>query len=135
MVIYILSRFFYPPAPTTTRRAASCESSWPSASSSVAWKRVSMYSLAKGFGTEIVRESEPRATAVTASNHTLREEASISSSARSRTRPQSSSAAGSGGGGGEGSSRCGPGSCSCGASAIREYYRGSWAGSGGSGRA
>src|SRR5687768_10451084 len=60
-----------------------------------------MYSLAKGVGTEIVRDWDPRATAVTVPNHTLREEASISSLAFSSTRVQSPSAAGSGVGGGK----------------------------------
>src|SRR5918997_3963801 len=86
---------------TSTRREAPSESSSCRAASSAARNRVSMYSLAKGVGTEIVRDLGPRATAVTVPNHTLREEASISSLAFSSTRPQSPSAAGSGVGGGK----------------------------------
>src|SRR5215211_7754399 len=99
---------------TSTRREAPSESSSCSAASSAARKRVSMYSLAKGVGTEIVRDSGPRATAVTVPNHTRREEASISSLAFSSTRSQSPSAAGSGVGGGktsESSGGCGSVSC------------------------
>src|SRR5215208_622916 len=86
---------------TSTLREAPSESSSCRAASSGARKRVSMYSLAKGVGTEIVRVCGPRATAVTVPNHTLREEASMSSLAFSSTRPQSPSAAGSGVGGGK----------------------------------
>src|SRR5215208_4018984 len=86
---------------TSTLREAPSESSSRRAASSAGRKRVSMYSLTKGVGTEIVRDSDPRATAVTPPNHTLREEASISSLAFSSTRVQSPSAAGSGVGGAE----------------------------------
>src|SRR5215217_9726474 len=107
---------------TTTRREALPVSSSRSAVSRAALKRVSMYSLAKGLGTEIVRYSYPTATALTSPNHTRIEEASISPSASpsacSSRRAQSSSAAGSGGGGG-GDSVWGA-SFSVGTSAARE---------------
>src|SRR5918995_6475377 len=86
-----------------TRREPPWARSSPRGVSSAAIKRVSMYSLAKGVGTEIVRDSESRSTAVTSSNHTLREEESISPSAFFSTRAQRPSAAGSGGGGGKSS--------------------------------
>src|SRR5215210_8688702 len=81
---------------TTTRKEAPPVSSSRSGASRAALNRVSTYSLAKEVGTEIVRYSDPTATAVTSPNHTRFEEASISASAFSRTRAHSSSAAGSG---------------------------------------
>src|SRR5215211_4700611 len=83
----------------TRREAPSWVSSSPSGASSAALKRVSIYSLTKRVGTEIVRDSDRRSTATTSSNHTLREEASISPSAFFSRRAQRSSAAGSGVGG------------------------------------
>src|SRR5215217_1391084 len=119
---YSKSQSAWPHSWTTTRREALPVSSSRSAVSRAALKRVSMYSLAKGLGTEIVRYSDPTPTALTSPNHTRIEEASISPSASpsacSSTRPQSSSAAGSEGGGG-GDSEWG-GSVSRRASAARE---------------
>src|SRR5215211_711155 len=118
----------------TRREAPSWVSSSPSGASSAALKRVSIYSLTKGVGTEIVRDSDRRSTATTSSNHTLREEASISPSAFFSRRAQRSSAAGSGVGGGKP-----PGSLCVlrGGSkeGSKEDSKDSWSGSGGSGRA
>src|SRR5829696_4059817 len=99
--IYFQSSLLLSWARTSKRREEAWRSSLLRAASSAALKRVSMYSLAKGVGNEMVRESDLKATGTVPSpNHTLRDEASMWPLACSSTRNQSFSASGSGVGGG-----------------------------------
>src|SRR3712207_1762760 len=81
---------------------------WPNCSrrwrSSTSWKRVSMYSLAKELGTEMVRAPSSRLTGEIPSNQTFREEESISAAVASSVSRHGPSAEGSGVGLGGGES-------------------------------
>ena len=75
-------------APTLTTSELSRPITESSTSSSSGRKRLSMYSLAKVFGTEISNRSSLTSTGRMPSNQTLSDETSICSEARSKTSAQ-----------------------------------------------